>query len=216
MKTIFAIAAMAVIGSANALTIDNFTTVSSVSILSGVGIASGSANGAGILGGERDIQVQVLANPLNVKSEWEQTSGWSVGSNGLFADSVMRLQYDGADGGTFGGAGSGSNLGLGSNNIIVVPFFGSDLNVTVNVTTMTSGSVTSSVTLVHPGGAANTLSFTLSAAAAATADSLTISFDGVPSSDFAIGPITAVPEPTTMIVLGGALFGIARKRRNRA
>jgi len=219
-KTTIALVAMCLVGSSHAILVDNFATAGGTSISSGTIV--GTNAGPGIIGGERDREQVVLANPLGQFLDVSIGGGLHVVSNGFLMDSVVSLQYDGAGdevgntgvGNTLNHAGTGALAGAFAGDRVRIGWLGNDLKVDVRVELRKAGAVLSTNTVARAAmSGAGFQDIFMNSADMAMADSLTVRFHADPSGDFAIGRIETVPEPATMAALGLGLAAVSRRRR---
>lgn len=217
-KVIVAFAAAALVGSAQAVLVDSFNAPGGNSILGGTYV--GSNNGGGIIGGNRDYEMIVVANPLGQFFDVSFGGGLEVTSNGFLTDGDLVLQYDGGPDATVGVGGNINNVGTGAlagafnGDRVRVWFLGNDLPVTVTATTRVGGMITAANTAVRGALAgAGFLDIFLGGAALAGADSVSVKFDAQASGDYALSKIETVPEPATMLALAAGVALMARRRR---
>lgn len=217
-KVIVAFAAAALVGSAQAVLVDSFNAAGGNSILAGTYV--GSNNGGGIIGGNRDYEMIVVANPLGQFFDVSFGGGLEVTSNGFLTDGDLVLQYDGGPDAAVGVGGNINNLGTGAlagafgGDRVRIWFLGNDLPVNVQCQTRLGGAVTAIGGAVRgPLAGPGFLDVMMNPAAMAAADSLTIKFDAQPSGDYALGRIETVPEPATMSAIAFGLAAMARRRK---
>lgn len=210
--------AIALVASSNAVLLDNFTTAGGNSILAGTYV--GSNNGGGIIGGNRDYEMIMVANPLGQFFDVSFGGALEVTSNGFLTDGDLVLQYDGGPDATVGVGGNINNVGTGAlagafnGDRVRVWFLGNDLPVTVTATTRVGGMITAANTAVRGALAgAGFLDIFLGGAALAGADSVSVKFDAQASGDYALSKIETVPEPATMLALAAGVALMARRRR---
>ncbi len=218
MKKFALLALMSLAGMSQAVLIDGFGTGAQ-----GFSIQSGSfvsvANGA-MLGGQRDVQGSVLANPANQFLDVNIGGGFSIVSNGFLLDSVVKLQYDRVDGETPGAgqsllnSGTGVPLGLDGDRVRI-NFLGNDLPVTVVGILRLNGSQLQIAANNKLAGGPGALDIAFNPANLAAADSLTLEFQSAPSGDYALGSIETVPEPASLIAIGAGLAGVLARRRRK-
>ena len=217
-KVIVAFAAAALVGSAQAVLVDSFNAPGGNSILGGTYV--GSNNGGGIIGGNRDYEMIVVANPLGQFFDVSFGGGLEVTSNGFLTDGDLVLQYDGGPDAAIGVGGNINNLGTGAlagafgGDRVRIWFLGNDLPVNVLCQTRLGGAVTAIGGAVRgPLAGPGFLDVMMNPAAMAAADSLTIKFDAQPSGDYALGRIETVPEPATISAIAFGLAAMARRRK---
>lgn len=202
-----------------AVTIDNFLTGAvSIAIQSGsfVAVQNGS-----MANGERDVEARVFSNPFNQFLDVNINNGLNVVSNGFQTVSKVTLQYD-ANGDEVGNTGSGKFLtngpgtgplvASGSDDKIRVNFLGNDLNVKVTAVLRQNGVIQNVVMGNKAAGGPGSLDLAVGAANLSTTDSLTLEFEADPSGDFALGGISTVPEPMTMVALAAGAGLLMRRR----
>jgi len=205
---------------ANALVIDDFTTGAySNTIQSGTVIAS---QAGGMLGGERDTLMSVTNSPFNLNFTVTIQNGLAAISNDVSVDSMFGLDYDGAGdetGGNVFAAGPGlGNLDFSSFDRLRFNFIHNDLNLHLRVEISTYGQGMSfGDFVVGPQQSPFTYDVLFSSLSGgadfADVDRITIYFDGLPSADFALRDIQAVPEPATLVALIAGLGGLLARRK---
>ncbi len=223
MKKVLLFCILASIGSsAHAIVIDTFSASYFNSVQTGtwVDVQTGS-----MLTGERDVQFEVLSNPLLQFSDLDiNGSGPAIFDTGFNVTANYYFQYDtvGDEASNLGpgkvltNGGGGTSILSGANDRIRVHFLGNDLNVTVTLVTRLSGVVTGTTSALRPGGSGvGDLDLLLSPTTLASTDSITLKFSGVTSADFAIDRVEAVPEPGAIIGLcaGLALLVLGKRRK---
>jgi len=216
----FALIGMSVTSQALVI-VDDFSVPFSQRITAGSYVDSMSG---AFLGGERDLEMSVLSNPLAQPLDVTITgSQLAVISNGFQTLSTLKLQYD-AQGDEAGNTGvnkfltnSTGILGLSGNVKVTIKFLGgNDANVAVNGFIRNGGGVIASASAVRPISAINgNVELDFGPIAAGQAGSLTLEFAADRSGDYAIEGIEAVPEPASMIALGAGILAMARKRRSK-
>lgn len=222
MRKFLVLAAVVVSGVAQAnVTIDNFTTAYFDTIIGGTSVQF--QQGAGIIGGERDVELNVLANPLNQFLDIAIAGGLTVISNGFGVQSKVSLQYDGLNdevGNTGPGKvltnAGGAPLGIGFCNAVRVGFIGNDLKVNIQVEARLAGVVIGVGNGMRAAGqGVGFEDIAMAPAALAAADSLTFRFQADPSGDFAISGLECVPEPASMAALGLGFAALVARRRSK-
>lgn len=217
----FGIAALAVAGATSqAVIIDNFNTPAGFSISSGTAVTVSGPGG--IIGGQRDLEGKVLANPLLQFLDISIFGGGvSVVSNGFLTLSEVAFQYDRVDaqptgvGATLFNGGTGVPLGLDGDRVRL-DWIGNDLDVNVVVVTRKLGVITGGGVGLRAGmSGPGFQDIFVNPAALANADSITITFKPNASGDFALRSMQTVPEPATMLALGAGAAVIARRRKAR-
>ena len=222
-RTIFILALPLIGAQANAAIVDNFTVAYANSLQSGTWV---DFQAGGMLGGERDVQLEVLNNPFNTFCDLDiNGAGMAISSQGFGMTSNVYLQYDrtGDEAGNTGAGkfltngGTGVALLGGFNDTLRIGFIGNDLDVNVKAVARLSGAIIGSNSALRPGGSGvGTLDIAMSPAVLASADSLTFVFSGATNADFAISKIETVPEPLSLAVLGlGAALAVRRRRTTK-
>lgn len=224
-RTLLLFALSVLAASASALILDDFTSGPySNSIQSGTVIASQTGT---MVGGERDTLMRVTNNPFGFDFEVVIDNGLAAISNDASVDSLFGLDYDGVGEETGGeefvrGPGLGG-LDLSAFDRLRFKFLENDqdLELTVQFRTFMRGM--SFGTFVVP---ASHTPFTFDVlfsgldqrgggADFSNLDRITIFFDGLPSADFALQDIQAVPEPATFTALAAAVGLLIARRRKR-
>lgn len=223
MRKFLVLAAVVVSGVAQAnVTIDNFTTAYFDTIIGGTSVQF--QQGAGIIGGERDVELNVLANPLNQFLDIAIAGGLTVISNGFGVQSTVSLQYDGLNdevgntgpGKVLTNAGNGAPLGVGFCNAVRIGFIGNDLKVNITVEARNAGAIIGVGNGMRAAGqGAGFEDIAMAPAVLAAADSLTFRFTADPSGDFAISGLECVPEPASMAALGLGFAALVARRRSK-
>lgn len=223
MRQILLVLAVAAIGaSSSAVVIDDFTSGPySNSIQSGTVIASQTGT---MLGGERDTLMRVTNNPFNFDFEVVINNGLAAISNDASVDSVFGLDYDGV-GDESGGSGFATGPGFGPLNWssldrIRLNFLENDQDLALSVQVESVGGGASSGTF---SVAANHSPFTFDVLFSGLSGNVNLSqvnritffFDGLPSADFALRDIQAVPEPASLTGLIAAAGILLARRRHR-
>lgn len=231
-KLIGTAVAFAVAGSASAgvITIDDFTSGSFAASINSGNVVLQQAGS--MIGGQRDVGLEVLSNPFNQNFEvglGAEGLGLTF-SSGIGLAGQLGLDYDGStdveDGSLPFEIGEGLNLDLSGLDSIDFSFMAADLDFEIQVVlqTLDGGSViaTSQASFMVNGGAGG---FTSSLALSefdidlANIDRIGVLFnfneagDPTGSLDFVLSGITVVPAPGAMALLG--LAGLAGTRRRR-
>lgn len=221
MKKFLILAGVVAAGSANAVLIDDFSTSQFVASVQGGNYVDAAAGG--VLSGERDVEVDVLANPVGQFADCFIDSNVLTYSNGFLTNSVLYLQYD-VVGDTINGPGGNINNLVGTpgllpgyNDRVDLTWLGNDLDVDVFVVLRQGGAVIDVGNATRlAGSGAGVQSIGINAAAAAAADSLTVIFHARPSGDFALSRMETVPEPASMAAIGLGFAGLIARRRRKA
>ena len=229
---------------ANAAVVDLFTTAQSVSDLLGGGATSNSVSGAGIVGGERDVSVDVITSPIGLGATASVASGYlSLNSQSGVAGNLV-VQWDGVDGSM--ALGSGLSLDLTDGNPIasmgfVIRTYNADSPFTFSLGAYSAGGA-SSVILLNGHTTAgfiaagvpsyipltgfqacgfvggDVLGVTCSGSVDLTQISaLELRVYGTADLDLTVGSASSsqVPEPAVLALLGSSLFGLAAFRRRK-
>jgi len=223
MKRAVILAMSVVAAGANASVLDMFVTPQSFSITSGTYVST--ASGAGIIGGQRDIQASVTNNPFAQNLDVNVlAAGLAVVSNGFGTESDVMLQYDRLDeaGNTGAGkvlqnGGTGASLLGAGDNHFVIRFVDNDKQVQVNAVLRKNGVVLSSGSATLPAlSGASVLNVAMNSADMAQADSVTFTFKADASGDYGIRSIeSAVPEPGILAVFGLGLAALVARRARK-
>lgn len=236
--------ALACAGSAQAIIIDSFVTDQSLTLAyPPIGTSmSSSASGTGILGGERDLTINLTGGRMvgNGISSVVNSGYYSYSQDATIKGTGV-IQWDGADASpNLNPIGLGGiNLTAGGIDSLVLGVISDDLPVDVTITVYSSAGNASSRTLTLPGqideetaktyffkysdfstllgsGAdfANVGAITLSTGSSTSAPDLV--FDFLETSEPpAVPPSGTVPEPGTLglLGLGAAACGLVARRR---
>lgn len=220
MKKIVLLAMAGTVVTAHAVLVDDFSTSYTNSIGTGTWVDSQSGS---MLGGERDVELAVLANTFSQFADTDiPGSAASIFSNGFGVESVTTYQYDrtGDEAGNMGpgkllkNGGTGAALIGSPDTSVLIDWLGNDLRVVVDVTTRLNGSTLGTASGVRLAGS-GAGSMLINVLGLDKADSLTIAFHGDVNADFGISRIQTVPEPATLLGLTSLLAGAVLRRRNR-
>ena len=214
---------------ANAVLIDDFDTgVGFVADGTTDGFAvSGFMDGVGIIGGQRDVSVELLTNPFGSGSaEITVNSGFFSANTPSGATGRFIIQWDGDDAGSsvFNPAGLGSVDFLASSSALAIDLAFSDLGSMFELLICTNGGLSCDVSsfdfLGFPGGGTRIISWD-----DAEFDGLDFSdvsafqatIIGDTSFDLSIDAVatTEVAEPNTLALMGMSLLLLARRLRKK-
>lgn len=224
-KTI-ACLAIALFGSrAHALLIDDFSTGPYSTSLVSVGAMDTAFQSASVLGSTRTTKLYVEANPLSRPVDLIIGSNAAVVNSGTMADNWVRFAYGFENNGSGGLVVDPLNQNLSAFDSFFVEVLGNDLDTSLKVYVATlNGTVLEvSTCTVTVAGSNSPNQFTVAIpfsgfsgiATWTDADVIVFEFDNTPSGDFAIGNLSAVPEPATLAVLGLGWAPIIRRRKAR-
>jgi hypothetical protein len=219
MKNIAMLVLAGCVVTAQAVLVDDFSTSYTNSIGTGTWVDTQLGS---MLGGERDVQLEVVANTFSQFADTDIPGSLvSIFSNGFGVESITTFQYDRAADET-GNLGPGKSLKNGGNgsaligtndSSVAIDCLGNDLRVMVEITTRLNGATLGTASAIRAAGS-GAGSMTIPVTGLSTADSLTIAFHGDMNADFGISRIQTVPEPASIVSLA-ALTAVALSRRNR-
>jgi uncharacterized repeat protein (TIGR01451 family) len=189
-------------GAAQSITIDDFSTNQSALVLTfppaGTS-ASSSASGAGILGGERDLQINLTGGVIAGN---QLTSAASTGSFTYSQDATITgngmIQWDGADGSPALNATGLGGVDLtvgGTQDGLLMNVFVDDVPVNVVITVYTDAGNASAMTVALPGAIfASPTNFVLPYSGFATTLGTGANFANVGAITLSLGSITSAPD----------------------
>src|SRR6266545_2874536 len=196
-----ALLAVPVAGAAQSITIDSFTTnQASLSLTfppAGTS-ASSSVSGAGILGGERDLEINLTAGVIAGNGMSAVVgSGFFSYSQDATISGTGRIQWDGTDGSaTLNPTGLGG-LDLtagGSQDAFVLDFTFDDLPVDVVIEVFSDAGNASSLTLTTPGLIFSTTNFVVPYSAFTTSLGAGADFSNVGAIVLTLGSSITAPD----------------------
>jgi hypothetical protein len=210
---------MLVCASANAsIVIDNFDTgVTNISIASGTSSQTANGNPGDIIGGDRDVELEVLSSTgLTASVNANPPAGVFAWSNAAQVQSTATLTWDDA-----GGLGGIDLTDGGASDAILIELITIDLNAALNfsATDTNGGSSSRVLTGLAPGELTFGFDSFVGTADFTSVDSISLTLTGPTEVDAVIDLVATsttvnVPEPSTIAALGIGLAGIgfARKR----
>lgn len=203
--------------SASATLIDSFNDGEGIVQQLGIGATTGVQVGTEILGGQREITVDVTASGSPVLgARAVVTNGFLSVSNDSGVASTTTVLWNG--GGSLGGV----DLTAGGLNIaLIISVLENDLSSTISVSILDSNSVWSTVVA---GVAPNTVNGVLNFAFGDFTNDLTsvnavkLVVSGPANLDIKLDFVdgSQVPEPATLLLSAGALLALGLMRRRRA
>lgn len=213
---------LAVAASSQAILIDDFTTGSATTgFQDAIGSYSSLTPAVGALGGDRYLQMDITANPLQgaARARTQASFGVFSVSSEADVDTAITLGYGYAS--VAGPAGSDPlNIDFSSNPLVKLVFRSNDITLPTTVKLITNGGASSfSRSLNVSGGIVPaspttfTFDFTADAASLSDVDGIVLSFDTAPDGDFAVTNISAVPEPASMAAITVGIAAMLRRRR---
>lgn len=212
---------------AHAVLIDAFNDAQTIT-QSGVGTSSNSAAGAMILGGSRDIIVEVMSGTGDFTIDIDNTSPGNMSySSDIGVDGKVTIQWDGADGSSaLDTAGLGSvDLTAGGENAIGIRVVASDFAADLMFEVYSNGGADVSTLMTStPALATNADLIIPFADFIGTADFTDVSaivmmIDGPVNTDLQIDFVQStieVPEPGMAALFGLGLIGLGLARRRKA
>ncbi len=224
---------LSVAGSASAqFIIDDFSSGDTNMTLNGTGHLEGQQAGTGIVGGQRDVLLDISSNPFNRNAQFEVVSGQGASflSNGPGVTSHVGLDYDGLDvegqDGVLTASGSGLNLNFSNLNALQFDFLFADLGLNTEVEFFTYGGGSSMGQFMVPEDLTSPQQFTLNFNTFTSTSGSGVDFSDVDrimvrfnadraATDFGLARMSAVPEPGTMLAMGAGLAALLRKRRRK-
>jgi len=211
-------------GRAGAILIDDFSTDQMVIWLGGLGSASSQVSGAGILGGERDMEVTVVSNVGVIMAASLDTLNYA---HAFTSEGTGLIVWDGPDGAATldpTGLGGVDFTDGGTEDKIAIPLLSSNLVAPMVLTAYTDAVNYSTATVSLPGGTPPQLRLIvlhtdfIAAPGGTGADfanigafSLLINGSSTPGLTAGFGSV--VPEPSTATLLLFGIVGIVTIRR---
>jgi hypothetical protein len=221
------VVAIVTCANAHALTIDDFSQGTYSLVVNGATPrAEAVRNGAAIVmaGGQRDAMLEYVSGPLTVSAIVNNGGVNFVNTDSQTAGRLY-LQYDGADGeletDLVQTAGTGLGLNLSSSNGFIFNFrflnggLQNPVSVTINVVS-SNGTFSHTSNVVSGNLIMHSVMFSsFGGANFSDVRRLDFIFDAPASADFTLDSIITnpVPEPATMLALGGGLVLFLRRRR---
>lgn len=209
-------------GGAGALVIDDFSTDQTVLWLGGPGSTDSQVSGAGILGGERDMEMTLLTS---IGMAMAASGGTLNYAHFFTSEGTGRIVWDGPDApDTLSPTGLGGvDFTAGGEDKIAIPLLFSNLSAPMILTAYTDGANYSTATVSLPGNvppqARLSVLFTaFSTAAGSGADftnigAFSLYIDGSTTQGLVAEIESMVPEPSTATLLLFGILGIVTVRR---
>jgi hypothetical protein len=201
--------------------IDNFSTgpyFKSLTAGTDLNVQTGT-----MVGLSRTTLMTVEANPFGQRYELSIGSGFAVSNSGTNVDGRLSVSYGYQSDGFGGLVTDNLNLDLSNQDRLRIRFLSNDRNLWTTVTLITNGPAnTSAVSHLVAGDqyVPFTQDFMLADLVGTTdlsdVDQIEVSFDSLPSGDFAMESITAVPEPAGLLAIGVGMAGVIARRRRRS
>lgn len=206
------------VASAQAITIDDFSTGNASIDITGTNNTGYGFQAGSMIGGDRWTELFIgPTNPFGISFSIDVNTGRLSVSSESGVDGRARIGYGYSDTGT-GPAFQDLNASMGNNDRFVVDFIYSDqpLQATMSIR---SGGVTSMVTkMINPSVVPFQQTWLFSeftGVSFADVDQVYLELDTAASGDVTIDAIRAVPEPMTMGLLALGLAGVAARKRRK-
>jgi hypothetical protein len=221
LSTLFGGAALVAASSASAvLIVDDFTTDQFLEVSGSTGSVSSEVVGAGILGGERDVYLEVTDNDFGLSADVDVMGGNYHHSSDTGVTAFSVIQWDGIDGSqTVDSTGLGGVDLLSAGSAFVIDVLFADLGATFELTVWdmdgTFETVTQSVAQVL---SLETVAFNFNSFSSAldlsSVGAMELTLSGAAAVDLSIRSVT-VPEPAGIALVGLGLLGLGLRRKSK-
>tara|TARA_B100000745_G_scaffold300566_1_gene255377 strand:+ start:2997 stop:3686 length:690 start_codon:yes stop_codon:yes gene_type:complete len=221
LSTLFGGAALVAASSASAvLIVDDFTTEQFLEVSGSTGSVSSQVEGAGILGGERDVYLGVIDNEHGLSADVNVVGGNYHHSTDTGVTAFSTIQWDGIDGSdSIDAMGlSGVDL-LSAGSAFVIDVLSTDLGATFELTVWdmdgTFETVFKSVgQVLSPQSVAFNFNSFSSALDLSSVGAMELTLSGAAAVDLSIRSVT-VPEPAGIALVGLGLLGLGLRRKSK-